>query len=121
MHKMLVVAVFLVLGGAAAQAAGTPDRAKLSYDENATINRACAAALKQGVGSFNGCVQRQLTALRDHPTPDRSGLSPAQNRDIEENCGYLRRESIGSYNDCVRKAISTLHKAAAKKNEVGTN
>ncbi len=120
MHKMPVIAAFLVLGGAA-WAAGLPDRAKLSYDENATINSACAAALKQGVGSFNSCVQQQLALLRDHPTPDRSGLSTAQNRAIEESCGYLRREGIGPYNDCVRKVVSALHRSAAKKNEVRTN
>lgn len=109
MHKMLAIAAFLVLSSAAS-AADMPVRAKLSYDENAIINRTCAAAMKQGPGSFSSCVQQQLVALRDHPTPDRSGLSPSRNRLIERQCADVRREGIAPYNDCLRKAMAAPHK-----------
>ncbi len=113
MHKMLAIAVFLMLGNAA-WAADMPDRAKLSYDENAIINRTCASALKQGVGPFNACVQQQLVALRDHPTPDRSGLSPSRNHAVERVCADSRLQGIAPYNDCLRKAMAAPQKAAAE-------
>jgi len=104
MRKILSIAVLLVLCGAAW--AADVDRSKLSYDENAIINNVCAADLKQGVGSFNSCVTKQIEALHDHPTPDRSGLSPSRNRAIERTCAYLTRDGIGPYNDCLRKAMA---------------
>jgi hypothetical protein len=104
MHKILAIAVLLALCGAAR--AGEVDRSKLSYDENAIINDVCSSALKQGVGSFNTCVARQVAALHDHPTPDRSGLSPSRSRAIVRACSYLIHEGIAPYNDCLRKAMA---------------
>jgi S1-C subfamily serine protease len=106
MHKILAIAGFLTLCGGAAWAADDTDRSKLSYEENAIINDICAPAMKQGVGSFNGCVAKQLAALHDHPTPDRSNLSPSRSRAITRTCGYLTREGIAPYNDCLRKAMA---------------
>jgi S1-C subfamily serine protease len=104
MHKILAIAVLLAMCGAAW--AADVDRSKLSYDENAIINNVCSAALKQGVGSFNSCVTKQIDALRDHPTPDRSGLPPSRNRAITRTCAYLVREGVAPYNDCLRKAMA---------------
>ncbi len=105
MHKMLAIAALLALCDAAWAADGA-DRSKLSYEENAIINDACATALKQGVGSFNSCVAKQIASLHDHPTPDRSGLSPSRNRAIARTCSYLISEGIAPYNDCLRKAMA---------------
>jgi hypothetical protein len=105
MHKILAIAVLLVLCQGA-WAAANNDRSKLSYEENAVINDVCTPALKQGVGPFNSCVATQMAALRDHPTPDRSGLSPSRNHAIERSCAYLTRVGIASYNDCLRKSMA---------------
>src|SRR5258708_13860172 len=105
MHKMLAIAALLALCDAAWAADGA-DRSKLSYEENAIINAACATSLKQGVGSFNSCVAKQIASLHDHPTPDRSGLSPSRNRAIARTCSYLISEGIAPYNDCLRKAMA---------------
>jgi S1-C subfamily serine protease len=105
MHKMLAIAALLTLCDAAWAADGV-DRSKLSYEENAIINDVCATALKQGVGSFNSCVAKQIESLHDHPTPDRSGLSPSRNRAIARACSYLTSEGIAPYNDCLRKAMA---------------
>jgi len=105
MHKMLAIVALLALCDAAWAADGV-DRSKLSYEENAIINDVCATALKQGVGSFNSCIAKQIASLHDHPTPDRSGLSPSRSRAIARTCSYLTREGIAPYNDCLRKAMA---------------
>jgi S1-C subfamily serine protease len=105
MHKILAIATLLTLSGTAWAADGT-DRSKLSYEENAIINNVCAPAMKQGVGSFNGCVAKQIASLHDHPTPDRSGLSPSRSRAIARTCNFRLSEGIAPYNDCLRKAMA---------------
>jgi len=105
MHKILAIAALLALCDTAWAADGA-DRSKLSYDENAIINDVCATALKQGVGSFNSCVAKQIASLHDHPTPDRSGLSPSRSRAVARTCNYLVSEGIAPYNDCLRKAMA---------------
>ena len=110
MRKMLAIVSSVVLTGAAflgtARATEPPDRSALSYEENATINAACATVAAKGADAFNECVMRQLVGLRDHPTPDRSQLSASRNRAIERNCAYLRHDSVAAYNDCLRKAMA---------------
>jgi S1-C subfamily serine protease len=107
MHKMLAIAALFLLSEAA-WAGALPDRSKLSYEENSTINFACARTISQGVGAFNSCVAKELVSLKDHPTPDRSGLSPSRNRAVEKACAYHRREGIAPFNDCVHKVIAAL-------------
>lgn len=107
MHKMLAIAALFLLSEAA-WAGALPDRSKLSYEENSTINFACGRTISQGAGAFNSCVAKELASLKDHPTPDRSGLSPSRNRAVERVCAYHRREGIGPYNDCIRKVIVVL-------------
>src|SRR5271154_6371750 len=99
-----LVATLLISAPTLALAA-LPDRSALSYEENVTINTACASALKRGDGAFNDCVSRQLGQLETHPSPDRSVLSAELNQAIESKCAYFRRSSIGDYNDCLKKAI----------------
>lgn len=99
-----LVATLLISAPTLALAA-LPDRSALSYEENVTINTACASALKRGDGAFNDCVSRQLGQLQAHPSPDRSVLSAEVNQAIESKCAYFRRSSIGDYNDCLKKAI----------------
>ncbi len=105
MHKMLAIVALLALCDAAWAADGV-DRSKLSYEENAIINDVCATALKQGVGSFNSCIAKQIASLHDHPTPDRSGLSPSRSRAIARTCSYLTREGIAPYNPHLRRPAS---------------
>src|SRR5271154_1748201 len=99
-----LVATLLISAPTLALAA-LPDRAALSYEENVTINTACASALKRGDGAFNDCVSRQVSQLEAHPSPDRSVLTAEQNQAIESKCSYFRRSSISDYNDCLKKAI----------------
>lgn len=101
-----LVATLLISAPTLALAA-LPDRSALSYEENVTVNTACAGALKRGDGAFNDCVSRQLSQLESHPSPDRSALSAEQNQAIESKCSYYRRSNIGDYNDCLKKAMET--------------
>jgi S1-C subfamily serine protease len=103
MRKMLAIIAGMALSGTAY---ALPDRSSLSYDENTTINIACASANAQGAGAFQACVAQQLAALAEHPTPDRSGLSPAQARAVAKRCWPVKREGIARYNDCLKAAIA---------------
>lgn len=105
MRKMLAILASFALCGTAF-AGDLPDRSTLSYEENATINTACAGATAQGASAFQACVMKQIAALQEHPTPDRSELSPSRNRAILSDCSYLRRTGIAPYNDCIRAAMA---------------
>ncbi|HTZ80893.1 MAG TPA: serine protease [Stellaceae bacterium] len=103
---LVPVASLLILAPTLALAAAPDPRTALSYDENVTINIACAGTLKRGDSAFTDCVNQQLAQLKQHPSPDRSGLSDERNQTIERKCNYLRRSSIGDYNDCLSKAMA---------------
>jgi len=100
----VLVATLLISAPSLALAA-LPDRSTLSYEENVTINTACAGPLKRGDSAFADCVRQQLGQLEKHPSPDRSALTAEKNQAIESKCSYLRRTSIGDYNDCLTKAM----------------
>lgn len=100
-----VLVASLLIAAPTLAVAALPDRSTLSYDENVTINIACAGALKRGDSAFNDCVRQQLGQLETHPSPDRSGLSAEKNQAIESKCAYFRRSSIGDYNDCLKKTM----------------
>ncbi len=104
----------------AANASDTPDRSKLSYEENVIINTVCFAASQQGNSAYDHCVQAQLDALKAHPSPDRSAISAAFNRAIEQRCGYTRSIGIAEYNECARKIMATPAASAdAADNQLG--
>jgi hypothetical protein len=107
---MLAVAGLLALSNSA-WAIGLPDRSSLSFDENATINIACASVLSQGNDAFQTCVAKQIASLREHPTPDRSALSPSRARVVETSCAFTKRNGIAAYNDCVKQAIAEPRKS----------
>lgn len=108
----LAIAVFL-LGSGPALAEPSPDRSGLSYDENVTVNIACAGAHARSDSAFSDCVNQQLAALKAHPSPDRTGLAPDQNKTIEDKCAYLRRSGIGDYNECMKQAMAAPPPAEA--------
>lgn len=100
-----VLIASLLISAPTLAVAALPDRSALSYEENVTINTACAGALKRGDSAFADCVKRQTAELEAHPSPDRSGLTPERNQAIENKCKYLRRTSIGDYNECLKQAM----------------
>lgn len=100
-----VLVASLLISAPTLAVAALPDRSTLSYEENVTINTACAGALKRGDSAFTDCVNRQLAELAAHPSPDRSGLTAEQNQAIEKKCNYFRRSSIGDYNNCLKQAM----------------
>lgn len=100
-----VLVASLLIAAPSLALAALPDRSALSYDENVTVNTACAGALKRSDSAFADCVRQQMAQLEKHPSPDRSSLSAEKNQAIESKCGYLRRTSIGDYNVCLTKAM----------------
>lgn len=83
-----------------------PDRAKLSYEENVTINMICSQGGHASNSRYESCVHDQLVQLMAHPTPDRSSLSNARFLAVQKQCSDYRLSGFAEYNDCIKQAMA---------------
>jgi S1-C subfamily serine protease len=101
-----------------------PDRDKLSYEENLTINMICSKGGQASNGAYEDCVHDQLVELKEHPTPNRAGLSDARFQAILRACADYRNSGFAEYNACLKQAMSApkaANEPGSLTDEVATN
>ena len=107
------------LGGApASQETGAPQSAQtelsgLTDAERQSVESACSySKLMQGPAEYDGCLEKQIAALRALPKPpDLSNLSSAERESIESACSSAKlMQGPAAYNQCLSQQVGLLKK-----------
>jgi hypothetical protein len=95
------------------QSAAEPDLSSLTGPEKQSLESACASdKLMQGPAEYNGCLAKQLAALKALPKrPDLSGLSSPDADFVESQCsGAKLMQGPAAYYQCLSNQLELLKK-----------
>jgi hypothetical protein len=98
---------------ASPQSAAEPDLSSLSGPEKQSLESACASdKLMQGPAEYNGCVAKQLAALKALPKrPDLSSLSTSDADFVESQCSSAKlMQGPAAYYQCLSNQLELLKK-----------
>ena len=90
-----------------------PNLSSLGTLERQSIESACASdKLMEGPAAYNGCIRKQLDALKAAPKPpDLSHLSGPDRDGIELTCANAKlMQGPAAYNACLTRQVDLLKK-----------